>query len=124
MPAGEGLQITGYELYIVASDGSSPKKIVTIKQFTTSIEPSWSPNGKHLIFWEIDKNTPHGASYVMEADGSNLKRFIDDPKSKAVIQAVWISITLDLVPTAPIATALAQTPKPSNTPKQTNTPKA
>ena len=124
MAAGEGLQITGYEIYIVASDGSSPKKIVTIKQFTTSIEPSWSPNGKQLIFWEIDNNTPHGAAYMMEADGSNLKRFIDDPKSKAVIQAVWASIPLDLVPTAPAATALAQTPKPSNTPKPTNTPKA
>ena len=59
-------------LRVVASDGTGDTRIAALG-ITGQIEPSWSPDGKHLAFMVLDANLNPGI-YTIRSDGSEMKR--------------------------------------------------
>ena len=64
-----------HEIYIVKPDGASRTNLTNHP--ATDIEPSWSPDGKWIVF--ASDRTGGFDLYIMKPDGSDLKRLTTDP---------------------------------------------
>ena len=66
------------EIYVMDADGGNPQNLTNDPHHDWS--PSWSPDGKHIIF-ETDRDNDKGHNieiYVMDADGSNPKNLTNN----------------------------------------------
>jgi serine/threonine protein kinase/Tol biopolymer transport system component len=64
----------GRDLYVVKSDGTDSRKLLTVKG--TPSDPRWSPDGKHLRFTLQASQGEGYAIWEVDADGSNLHQFL------------------------------------------------
>jgi Tol biopolymer transport system component len=65
---------TGGEIYTVNGDGTNLKRI------TSGIDPSWSPDGKYILFARWDNTAP--GIYIANADGSNEHIIFTTPRAR------------------------------------------
>jgi tetratricopeptide (TPR) repeat protein len=56
------------EIYIVGADGQNAKRL-TNNAWEWDKHPSWSPDGKRIVFWS-NREVGHGQIWIMNADGS------------------------------------------------------
>ena len=67
-----------YEIYVMDADGGNEQNLTNDPNNDKS--PSWSPDGKHIVFSsDRDNNRDHNIEiYVMDADGGNLQRLTNN----------------------------------------------
>ena len=70
------------EIYVMDINGDNPQNLTNHPH--ADINPSWSPNGKRIVFMSArDGHGGHGPSiyeiYVMDADGDNLQKLTNHP---------------------------------------------
>ena len=73
-----------FEIYVMAADGGNQRRLTN--NTARDLSPSWSPNGKRIIFVsnrDGHVHVKHGWStsdiYVMDADGSNQQNLTNNP---------------------------------------------
>lgn len=64
------------DLYLMAVDGSKCTQLTHSEKFDYAFAPSWSPDGKHLIFCggRLAESLQSAHLFTIDADGSNLKQ--------------------------------------------------
>ena len=71
-----------YEIYVMDADGNNQQRL-TNNDFYDA-EPSWSPDGKRIVFWSdrdghfIGERGLTSEIYVMDADGKNTRRLTNN----------------------------------------------
>jgi uncharacterized repeat protein (TIGR01451 family) len=87
---------TDREIFVMNADATGQTPLTTIQQTsdgpTTDIEPSWSPDGKRVLFRRLTNNT--GGIYVINADGSNLRKLFN---FSGVLSPSWSADGLSIV---------------------------
>lgn len=63
-------------IWVRRSDGSQPRRLTFAKGFDSN--PVWSPDGSQIAFSRDAKGPAYG-NYVMNADGTNLRRLRGNP---------------------------------------------
>lgn len=77
MPAEDGSN----QIFSMNLDGSELTQLTFLAP-NSSYEPSWSPDGKHIVFTSSFKSTSNGPTiYLMNADGTNLRVMKSLPNS-------------------------------------------
>jgi Tol biopolymer transport system component len=68
-------------IYVVNSDGTGLRELIPAASPTVNLTPSWSPDVSQIAFASNrDSHYPHNFDiYVMQADGSNVRRLTDSP---------------------------------------------
>lgn len=80
-----------FEIYVMDSDGSNQTRLTNFGSPSGppcgwSSLPAWSPDGKQIAFGHLDPPTPEAPNalnfniYVMNADGTNMRRLTDNPR--------------------------------------------
>lgn len=72
----------GYQLYVSAADGSGKRHIKTGNKF--DFAPSWSPDGKWLLFLSGEHYDCH--PHVVRPDGTGLKKLADRGGYRGVVE--------------------------------------
>lgn len=72
------------QIYVVKASGGSPRKLTNEpKNNIGDIEPSWSPDGRKILFSSDHGNSPNGNNqldiWMMSPDGSDLERVTHTP---------------------------------------------
>jgi len=72
------------EVYVMDADGSNVRRLTNTPGDTTSSwSADWSPDGKQIVFQSNRDGSPEGWDgydiYVMDADGSNIRRLTREP---------------------------------------------
>jgi Tol biopolymer transport system component len=62
-----------HDLWVMRSDGKTPRRITRTPRFD-DWGARWSRDGKHIVFWAVALNSPVNDVYVVNADGSHLRR--------------------------------------------------
>ena len=66
------------EIYVMDDDGGNPRRLTNSPE-KDDVNPSWSPNGKHIAFSsERDGNFDIFDIYVMDANGGNQRNLTDN----------------------------------------------
>jgi uncharacterized repeat protein (TIGR01451 family) len=88
------LYSTDRELFVMNADTTGQTQITTSQQTsdgpTTDIEPSWSPDGKRILFRRYTNNFE--GVYVINADGTNLRKLFNFPVPEPSWSADGLSI--------------------------------
>ena len=69
------------EIYVMDADGTNQRRLTNYNH--TDSSPSWSPDGKHIVFTSTRNPTfgirgPDFEIYVMDADGTNRRHLTDN----------------------------------------------
>jgi Tol biopolymer transport system component len=67
------------EIHLIDTDGGGPRRSVNIvdqgyKLFPLGMNLDWSPDGRRLIFTAADESSRGPAIYIMNADGTGIRR--------------------------------------------------
>ncbi len=65
-----------FEIFTMNPDGSGKKRL-TVNSNSDDLAPRWSPDGKKIVFTSL--RSGKNLIYVMNADGSNVKKVSDQP---------------------------------------------
>ena len=65
-----------WEIYVINDDGSDPRNLT--RNPADDRHPSWSPDGKHIVFQTNRDRKMGWQLYIMDSDGSNLQRLTKD----------------------------------------------
>ncbi|MDE0022072.1 MAG: hypothetical protein OXT69_11935 [Candidatus Poribacteria bacterium] len=74
-----------YDIYVMNSDGSNIVNITDDPR--TDVYPSWSPDGRKIMFGSLRDDPLNLALYMMNSDGSGVERFMED--GSYISQAAW-----------------------------------
>jgi uncharacterized repeat protein (TIGR01451 family) len=70
---------TGDEIFVINTDGTGKQQLTTAQPtqfgFTKDTEPRWSPDGTKILFTRFKDFS--SSTYVMNADGSNLRKLLN-----------------------------------------------
>lgn len=67
---------TRSEIAVVAPDGSGMRSLIRLDSTAYGVvNPTWSPDGRHIAF-TLSSSFSGGELYVMDADGSNVRRLV------------------------------------------------
>jgi TolB protein len=72
-----GQPAVGAQLYTVALDGKSQRRLTSLSG--NSLEPRWSPDGRQIVFVRNARVGPDGDIWVVGADGKGLRRVTRAP---------------------------------------------
>ena len=64
-------------LWVAASDGSNARQLLELKGLAIS-SPSWSPDGRGIVFGELNRATDDVTAWAIDADGKGLRRLCPD----------------------------------------------
>lgn len=63
------------DIYVINIDGNAELKLTNNPKYPNhisyNIDPTWSPNGKTILYMSTNFNTPHYEIYAINSDGSN-----------------------------------------------------
>jgi hypothetical protein len=65
------------EIYAISADGSNLRRLTT-NTWEWDKHPSWSPNGKQIVFWS-NRESGRRQLWIMNADGSNQRPLLASP---------------------------------------------
>lgn len=70
-----------HQIFTMDTDGSNLKQLTTNRR--PSLQPSWSPDGRHIIFVTVFWESPIGPHtlWIMDADGSNQRPVTKNPNT-------------------------------------------
>lgn len=70
-------------LWVMKLDGSAEARQITFEHDSNVAVgvPVWSPDGRHITFFTRRRDTRVGDQWIVDQDGSNLRRLIPDRKS-------------------------------------------
>ena len=72
----------GREIYVMNADGTEQKRLTNFAKLGLAAgNPSWSPDGKRLVFRSVLKRVD---VYVINADGTGLMKLTDEPRGVAM----------------------------------------
>jgi len=85
-PDGSALTFQGYDpalgqqIYRVDADGTDLERLTNLPAYAAPEDPAWSPAGGTIAFdaWSSADEDAVTDIYLMDADGSNLRKFTDD----------------------------------------------
>jgi hypothetical protein len=87
-PDGTTIAFASKDLWTIRTDGTDLTKITDLPEHEFAFDPSWSPDGSRILLsiggWETsgDGGTQYGGTlYLVDPDGSDLTRLIDDGRS-------------------------------------------
>src|SRR5436189_5311614 len=70
------------QIYAVNPDGSALRQLTRTKPSRGADFPSWSPNGKKILFSrfrnDLPDNNDNSRIWIMNADGANKRKLADD----------------------------------------------
>jgi Tol biopolymer transport system component len=75
------------EIYVMDTDGTNPVRLTN--NAVDDFMPTWSPDGSLIAFSSGLPGGDHWEVYVMNADGSNLRRVTYTPSTATAINACW-----------------------------------
>src|SRR5690606_6800361 len=69
-----------YDIHVMKVDDAEAKQLTGVQQFERcNVQPHWSPDGTRIAF-STSRNQEYGwDAYVMNADGSGVRKLIDNP---------------------------------------------
>ena len=65
-----------FEIYVMDANGGNQRKLTNHRAWDVS--PSWSPDGKHIVFSSKRDGGVTSEIYVMDADGGNQQRLTNN----------------------------------------------
>ncbi len=76
-PSRAAAQNAQWGIFVMKSDGSQAHLLAQVDGCTVHARPRWSPDGKQIVFDAESAATRQNASYLVNADGTGLKRLGD-----------------------------------------------
>src|SRR3982751_3683291 len=67
-------QNAAWSIWVMKVDGSQARFVTQVENCTTHLCPRWSHDGKRIAFQTHSDNSEARGAYVVNADGSGLKR--------------------------------------------------
>ncbi|MFX0203319.1 MAG: TolB family protein, partial [Candidatus Hodarchaeota archaeon] len=61
-----------YDIHRIKADGTEQKRL-TVTDTTWDLNPKWLPDGQHIVFQSSSISGGAWETYVMNADGSNIR---------------------------------------------------
>ena len=79
-----------FEIYVMDADGGNQHRLTNNRHAMTCL-PSWSPDGKRIVFFSDRDGHPHvipgwftSEIYVMDADGGNQQKLTNNPNDDRI----------------------------------------
>jgi TolB protein len=82
-----GIENNYGQIWVINSDGTGSKQLTEDCSHRNSDDPSWSPDGKKILFGTARSGKPE--LWMMDADGTNEKRIADLAASPFPGRATW-----------------------------------
>jgi TolB protein len=76
----------GFQIWVMNADGTQQRQLTRGRVDT---EPSWSPDGKSVVFRGLSPDGKTFDLFVVNDDGAGLRRITHDPDSIAVTNPAW-----------------------------------
>ena len=74
------------DLYVIGTDGKGQKRL-TFNQWEWDKHPSWSPDGRQIVFWS-NQDTGRRQLWIINADGSGRRLLLSSPANDW--DPVWV----------------------------------
>lgn len=81
----------GFDVWRMAVDGSDPRNL-TADHAGDGAYPAWSPDGRWIAF-DSNREGDDNEIYLMDADGSNVRRVTWSPR--ADLAPLWVRLSDD-----------------------------